>query len=149
MGTISLEPQPEVRWETNRRLADRFFRGALAVTAAWLYFLLTGRDGGAAFAGRVDVEAVARVAVGFTVMFVLWGWLWYGVKRLPLRKLVGLSREETDGVSSSSWCRSGPGWGRSFLPDLRDAVLSPRGTDDFTMASANALLCWGFGSLVY
>ena len=28
-------------------------------------------------------------------------------------------------------------------------LLSPRGTDDFTMASANALLCWAFGGLVY
>lgn len=28
-------------------------------------------------------------------------------------------------------------------------LFSPRGTDDFTMATANALLCWGFGALVY
>ena len=100
MGTIALEATPETRAEANRRLADRLFRGALAVTAAitavWLFFLLTGRDGGAAFAGRVDLEAVARVAVGFAIMTVLWGWLWYGVKRLLLRRLVGLSREETD-----------------------------------------------------
>jgi dolichol kinase len=27
-------------------------------------------------------------------------------------------------------------------------LLSPRGTDDFTMASANAVLCWGFGRFV-
>ena len=106
MATISLDVlPPDERWEANRRRADRFFRGALAVTAAitaaWLFFLLTGRDGGAAFAGRVDVEAVGRVAVGFAIMTVLWGWLWYGVKRLLLRKLVGLSREETDGVFRS------------------------------------------------
>jgi hypothetical protein len=25
-------------------------------------------------------------------------------------------------------------------------VFSPRGTDDFTMATANALICWGFGA---
>jgi dolichol kinase len=28
-------------------------------------------------------------------------------------------------------------------------LFSPRGTDDFTMATANALLCWAFGALVY
>jgi dolichol kinase len=28
-------------------------------------------------------------------------------------------------------------------------LFSPRGTDDFTMATANALLCLGFGVLVY
>jgi hypothetical protein len=24
-------------------------------------------------------------------------------------------------------------------------LLSPRGTDDFTMATGNALICWAFG----
>jgi dolichol kinase len=28
-------------------------------------------------------------------------------------------------------------------------LASPRGTDDFTMATGNALLCWAFGLLVY
>ena len=28
-------------------------------------------------------------------------------------------------------------------------LISPRGTDDFTMATANALVCWAFGALVY
>jgi dolichol kinase len=28
-------------------------------------------------------------------------------------------------------------------------LYSPRGTDDFTMATTNALLCWGFGALMY
>jgi dolichol kinase len=27
-------------------------------------------------------------------------------------------------------------------------LLSPRGTDDFTMATANALICWAFGALI-
>jgi hypothetical protein len=28
-------------------------------------------------------------------------------------------------------------------------LFSPRGTDDFTMAGGNALLCWAFRRLVY
>jgi len=28
-------------------------------------------------------------------------------------------------------------------------LYSPRGTDDFTMATVNALICWGYGLLVY
>jgi dolichol kinase len=28
-------------------------------------------------------------------------------------------------------------------------LFSPRGTDDFTMATANALICWVFGELMY
>jgi hypothetical protein len=92
--------------EANRRLADRVFQGALAVTAAitavWLSFVVTGRDGGAAFKGyQVTLEAVARVAVGFSIMVVLWGWLWYGVKRLLLRKLAGFSKEEVDAAFRS------------------------------------------------
>ena len=27
-------------------------------------------------------------------------------------------------------------------------LFSPRGTDDFTMATSNALICWAFGALV-
>jgi hypothetical protein len=27
-------------------------------------------------------------------------------------------------------------------------LFSPRGTDDFTMATVNALICWGFGAAV-
>jgi hypothetical protein len=28
-------------------------------------------------------------------------------------------------------------------------LFSPRGTDDFTMATANALICWAFGAWMY
>ena len=37
----------------------------------------------------------------------------------------------------------------AFAVSLSNSVLeliSPRGTDDFTMATANALICWGFGA---
>lgn len=80
------------------RLPDTVFRSASAVvglvTAVWLYFLVSGRDGGALFTARVDGPALGRVVGGFLFMTVLWGWLWYGIKRLALRKLVGLSRDE-------------------------------------------------------
>ena len=46
----------------------------------------------------------------------------------------------------------GPAWvGLAVAISLSNTffeLLSPRGTDDFTMASANALLCWAFGSFV-
>lgn len=88
------------------RIASAVFWGATAVTSAitiaWLYFVWTGREGGALFRGyRVDGLAIARVVAGFLFGTVLWGWLWYGLKRLLLRKLVGLSREELDGVFRS------------------------------------------------
>jgi hypothetical protein len=102
MDAIPLEAGPVTAWEANRRRADGFFHAALAVTAAitalWLFFVLTGREGGPILGRPLDGEAVGRVLVGLLVMTVLWGWLWYGVKRLLLRHLAGLSREETDGV---------------------------------------------------
>jgi len=46
-----------------------------------------------------------------------------------------------------------PAWaGLALVLSVSNAffeLASPRGTDDFTMATANALLCWAFGVLVY
>ena len=45
-----------------------------------------------------------------------------------------------------------PWVGLALAVSLSNTVLelaSPRGTDDFTMATGNALLCWAFGLLVY
>jgi len=99
MSAFAVEAAPADHWHATRRLSDRLFRGCLALTAAitavWLALLLTGR--GSAVLGRpLDPAAPVRVLVGFLFIGVVWGWLWYGVKRLLLRKLVGLSREEAD-----------------------------------------------------
>jgi hypothetical protein len=93
-------------WEGFRRDADRYFRWSVAltgaITAAWLFFVLTGRDGGFLFKGyQLSLEAVGRVAVGFMIMTVLWGWLWYGVKVLSLRKIARFSKEDVKAVFRS------------------------------------------------
>jgi hypothetical protein len=103
---LPLVPTDAARWEGYRRDADRYFRWSLALTglltAAWLFFVLTGRDGGPAFKGyQVSLEAVARVAVGFLIMSVLWGWLWYGVKVGMLRSVARFSREDVKAVFRS------------------------------------------------
>ncbi len=97
--------EPEA-WVVHRRVADRVFKGALSVaaviTAIWLSFLLTGADGGLLFGGyEFDLVAVARVIGGVGISYVLWGWLWYGVKRQLLLKLVGLSHDEVRAVFQS------------------------------------------------
>jgi len=99
-------PEARAAWEGYRRQADAYFRGSLAVTgtitAVWLYFVVTGRDGGAAFKGyQLSLEALGRVVVGLTIMAVLWGWLWYGIKGLLLRKLAGFSKAEVAEVFRS------------------------------------------------
>ena len=46
----------------------------------------------------------------------------------------------------------GPAWvGLALAISISNTffeLFSPRGTDDFTMATANGFLCWGFGALV-
>jgi hypothetical protein len=81
------------------RAARRVFLGCLlytsAVALAWLFFAVTRRDGGVLFRNyRVDAETVVRIIVGFAIFWFGWGWLWYRVKRLLLRRVVGLSEEE-------------------------------------------------------
>jgi hypothetical protein len=93
-------------WAAYRRQADRYFLASLALTsgltAVWLFFVVTGRDGGPVFKGyQLNLEAVVRVAAGFSIMTVLWGWLWYGIKGLLLRKLAGFSSEELRAVFRS------------------------------------------------
>ncbi len=93
-------------WEAYRRDAERYFRWSVGltavITAVWLFFVVTGRDGGALFKGyQISGEAVGRVAIGFVIMSVLWGWLWYGIKVLLLRKLVGFSKDEVKAVFRS------------------------------------------------
>jgi hypothetical protein len=99
MSALAVQTPLEDRWEAARRQSGRLFRGCLVltatITAAWLTLLLTGR--GSAVLGRpLDALSPVRVLFGFLIIGILWGWLWYGVKRVLLRRLVGLSREETD-----------------------------------------------------
>lgn len=93
-------------WEAYRRAADRYFRWSVGltavVTALWLFFGVTGLDGGPVFKGfQINAESLIRVAVGFLIMSVLWGALWYGIKVLLLRKVAGFSKDEVRAVFRS------------------------------------------------
>ena len=84
-------------WGRHRPAADRVFRACVAVAAAMTVAALWSAFGGGGRilgTNRLGVEAVARVVVGFTIVSVLWGWLWYGIRSLLLAKLVGLSKDE-------------------------------------------------------
>ena len=84
-------------WGRHRPAADRVFRAGVAVaTAMTAAALWSAFGGGGRILGtnRLGVDAVARVAVGFTIFSVLWGWLWYAIRSLLLAKLVGLSKDE-------------------------------------------------------
>ena len=104
-----------------RRTADRVFFGSVlytsAITLVWLFFVLTQYKG-RFFFGRynVDAQAIGRVLAGFLFFSVLWGWIWYLLRRLLLRRLVGLSDDELRLAFSSRM-------NRPF--DLTDVSLSP------------------------
>ncbi len=72
-------------WEAYRRQADRYFRASLALTAVltavWLFFVLTGRDGGPAFKGY----QVSRKA----------GWDTHGLPvEIEVEKMLGMKHKD-------------------------------------------------------
>jgi hypothetical protein len=83
----------------HRRTADRVFLGSVvytgAITVVWLFFVVTQYKGPFSF-GRynIDAQAIGRVLAGLLFFSVLWGWIWYLVRRLLLKRLVGLSDDE-------------------------------------------------------
>jgi hypothetical protein len=88
-----------------RRTADRVFRGALifntALTILWLVAVVTGRTTIFFQNYRMDREALLRVGGAILFFYVLWGFIWYGVKALLLRYFVGFTKEERRQAFSS------------------------------------------------
>ena len=92
-------------FEERRRTADRVFWGAVAFNTAltifWLVLLLT--RGHTVFFAEYDVTrvAVGQVLGGIFFFYILWGFIWYGIKTLLLKYLVGFSKEERRRAFSS------------------------------------------------
>jgi len=85
-------------FEARRRTADHIFRGALifnaALTAFWLFALLVKGDALFFRTYQIDRAALGRIAAGIVFFYVVWGVIWYVVKNLLLKYVVGLSKEE-------------------------------------------------------
>jgi hypothetical protein len=88
-----------------RRTADRIFRGALlfnaALTVLWVVMVVTGRGNLFFQHYEADRDALLRVAGGILFFYVVWGFIWYGVKTLLLKWFVGFSKEERRQAFSS------------------------------------------------
>ena len=86
-------------------IAGRVFKGALLANLALTIFCLvayfTGAGDEVAGTRRFDAQAVGRVLFGVVVFNVAWGFLWYGIKNLLLKFVVGFSREERRAAFSS------------------------------------------------
>jgi len=105
VGQEEVTGPPASPFPARRRVADRVFRGVLlfntALTVFWIYLLVTGAHSSVFPNYRVDLPAIARVASGILVFYVLWGFVWYGIKALLLRRWVGFSADERRQAFSS------------------------------------------------
>jgi hypothetical protein len=96
---------PAPGFADRKATADRVYRGALifnaALTAFWLFALLTRRGGG--LFGDYDIgwDVLGRIGSGILFFYVIWGFFWYGVKTALLRYFVGFSKEERRQAFSS------------------------------------------------
>jgi hypothetical protein len=106
MSTVLADAGTAASAFANRRqTADRVFRAALvfntALTAFWLFVVLTRRD--AVFFQHYDIDraAIGRVAAGIGFFYIVWGFIWYGIKSLLLRFVAGFSKEERRRAFSS------------------------------------------------
>ncbi len=105
MQTIHAPADAAPAFLERRRTADLIFKGALifnsSLTVFWLVMLATG--GNAFFFGSYDVnlEAVGRVLGGVFFFYVVWGFIWYGIKSQLLTHFVHFSREERRQAFSS------------------------------------------------
>lgn len=108
--TSPLAPVTTQAFEDRRRTADRIFRGALlfngALTVFWLVTALSGRSSAFFPEYRVTFARIAQVLSGVLFFYVVWGFIWYGIKTLLLRYFVGFSREDRRQAFSSRM--SGP-----------------------------------------
>ena len=88
-----------------RRTADRIFRGALlfngALTIFWLMSAVTRRSSAFFPEYRVTFGSIGQVLSGVLFFYIIWGFIWYGIKTLLLRYFVGFSKEDRRRAFSS------------------------------------------------
>jgi hypothetical protein len=91
--------------EARRSTADKVFWGAFsfnsALTLYWIYTLLTGHPSLFFRDYKVDTQALTQVLVGLLIFYVIWGFIWMGVKSLLLRFFVGFDKAERRASYSS------------------------------------------------
>jgi hypothetical protein len=96
---------PRMDATDRRRTADRIFHGALVFNAAltlfWVVMLAT--HGNAYLFASYDVtrQGLIRVFTGVLFFNVVWGFIWYGIKTLLLRRVAKFSDEERRQTFSS------------------------------------------------
>jgi hypothetical protein len=91
--------------DTRLRTANRVFRAALvfnsALTAFWIFALVTHRTGGFFTEYDITRAVVARIFGGIAVYYGVWGFFWNGIKILLLKSFVGFTKAEPRQAFSS------------------------------------------------
>ena len=91
--------------DTRLKTAHRVFRGALmfntALTGFWLFAILTHRTFGFFQHYEIGSDVFGRIAGGIVFFYVIWGFIWYGIKALLLKYFVGFTKEERRQAFSS------------------------------------------------
>ena len=72
-----------------------------ALTAFWLFAVLTIAPAGSSAHYEIGRDIVGRIAGGIFFFYVIWGFIWYGIKTLLLKYFVGFSKEERRQAFSS------------------------------------------------
>lgn len=97
--------EPDRAFRERKRIADRIFYGALwfnaGLSAFWVGVYWTGADTIFYKDYGADLQALLRVFQGILVFYVIWGVVWWGVKTLLLRFVVGFTKEERRAAFSS------------------------------------------------
>ena len=105
LPTLAVTPDANLPFQERRRTADRIFRGALAfnaaLTAFWLLVVTTGADTPFYKDYTADTQALVRIFQTILFLFVVWGFIWYGIKYLLLKYVVGFSKLELRQAFSS------------------------------------------------
>ena len=101
----AIQPEVPPAFAERRRTADRVFRGALifnsALTFFWLIVFLTKSNAVFFAEYAFNLDAVIRVLSGVGFFYVVWGFIWYGVKTVLLKYVAGFSKEERRQAFSS------------------------------------------------
>jgi hypothetical protein len=88
-----------------RRIADRVFRGAVifnaALTAYWLLLFLTRWTSPIFGQYSITTQSLTNIAVSVGFFYILWGFIWWGVKTVLLKYVVGFTKEERRRAFSS------------------------------------------------
>lgn len=96
---------PDAVLLARRRTADRVFRGTLifnlALTLYWVIAAIVGSGG--PFFGDLGISWTTAGTVAFGVLFfyVIWGFIWWGIKAALLKYWAGFSKEERRQAFSS------------------------------------------------